>query len=468
MQLGTKTHAPLSLGTNTATALSLSGQQLSLADVFVQNAGDSMTGALTIQTTSTQLNLAYDGSNSASLTTSSSGALTLTPKAGSNLNISLSTTGDFAVNSNQLYVDTSTGNVGIGTTNPETALHVVKPSTQLRLGYNSSNYSSFSTDSTGALNIATTGTGTNSITLSAIGGNINFQQTNNAITYQGSILRPYTVDDNEISLGSTTARWKDLQVGTGSSSFAGNVGIGTTSPGAKTHIVAADGSNGQLRFGFDNSNYGSLISKSNGDVHLTSTSGYYYISGNFGGSNFFRVGPSGQLAVNSSVGSYFTGGGNVGIGTTNPDSKTVVYGSNPVLNIQNIASSAGDGGVLRFGHNQSGSTIPIAELRGELTNGAGAGSRAGDLSFWTSTAGTLSESMRISAAGSVGIGTTSPSTKLHVVGATTIDAMTAPSSPSSDKVVLYVEASGTTPSRVINLIAKFEDGSTTTIATTTV
>ncbi|MBU1125434.1 MAG: hypothetical protein KKC84_05375, partial [Candidatus Omnitrophica bacterium] len=48
----------------------------------------------------------------------SSGALTVTPSAGTNLNVALSTTGDFAVNTNQLYVDTSAGNVGIGTVTP--------------------------------------------------------------------------------------------------------------------------------------------------------------------------------------------------------------------------------------------------------------------------------------------------------------------------------------------------------------
>jgi hypothetical protein len=48
----------------------------------------------------------------------SSGALGITPASGSNLNITLATTGDLAVNTNQLYVDTSAGNVGIGTTAP--------------------------------------------------------------------------------------------------------------------------------------------------------------------------------------------------------------------------------------------------------------------------------------------------------------------------------------------------------------
>jgi len=41
------THAPLTLGTNTASALSLSGQQLALGDKFLQIAGDTATGAMT-------------------------------------------------------------------------------------------------------------------------------------------------------------------------------------------------------------------------------------------------------------------------------------------------------------------------------------------------------------------------------------------------------------------------------------
>ena len=54
----------------------------------------------------------------------STGALTITPAAGSNLNIALSDTGDLAVNTDQLYVDTSEGFIGIGLTNPSTLLHV--------------------------------------------------------------------------------------------------------------------------------------------------------------------------------------------------------------------------------------------------------------------------------------------------------------------------------------------------------
>ena len=49
-------HAAVTLGTNTASALSLSGQELGLADKFVQIAGDSMTGALTIGSAGDQTN----------------------------------------------------------------------------------------------------------------------------------------------------------------------------------------------------------------------------------------------------------------------------------------------------------------------------------------------------------------------------------------------------------------------------
>ena len=47
-----------------------------------------------------------------------SGALTVTPAAGSNFALVLSTTGDFVVNTNQLYVDTSAAMVGVNTSAP--------------------------------------------------------------------------------------------------------------------------------------------------------------------------------------------------------------------------------------------------------------------------------------------------------------------------------------------------------------
>ena len=53
-----------------------------------------------------------------------SGALGITPASGSGVNVTLSTTGYFAVNTNQFYIDTSTGFAGIGTTVPRSLFDV--------------------------------------------------------------------------------------------------------------------------------------------------------------------------------------------------------------------------------------------------------------------------------------------------------------------------------------------------------
>jgi hypothetical protein len=43
--------------------------------------------------------------------------------------------------------------------------------------------------------------------------------------------------DNTSGLGTTSQRWNNIQVGTGTSSFGGNVGIGTTAPTSKLQVV---------------------------------------------------------------------------------------------------------------------------------------------------------------------------------------------------------------------------------------
>lgn len=54
----------------------------------------------------------------------SAGALGITPASGSNVSFNLAGTGDFVVNTSQLYLDTSSGNFGIGTSTPSNFVSV--------------------------------------------------------------------------------------------------------------------------------------------------------------------------------------------------------------------------------------------------------------------------------------------------------------------------------------------------------
>ncbi|KKM87234.1 hypothetical protein LCGC14_1271010, partial [marine sediment metagenome] len=69
-------------------------------------------------------NLAVNGGD-----ITSTGTLTVTPGGGTNLNVALSGAGDFVVNTDDLVVDTSEGNVGIGTASPTNKLEVVDTDT---------------------------------------------------------------------------------------------------------------------------------------------------------------------------------------------------------------------------------------------------------------------------------------------------------------------------------------------------
>jgi UDP-3-O-[3-hydroxymyristoyl] glucosamine N-acyltransferase len=96
----TTTYTSGTITFNSGTTVAIASTNLSIADTDI-----SFTGANTTFTQST-------------------GAFTMAPAAGSNFNVNLSGAGDFVVNDNQLYVDTSTTNVGIGYATPAYKLAV--------------------------------------------------------------------------------------------------------------------------------------------------------------------------------------------------------------------------------------------------------------------------------------------------------------------------------------------------------
>jgi uncharacterized protein YaiE (UPF0345 family) len=280
----------------------------------------------------------------------------------------------FATNNTERMRITSAGNVGIGTDSPLSNLHVRAASGSASVRIQDS---------------------TNNTTL--------FLQSQNGLGVVGTItnhaLRFDTNDAECMRITST-----------------GNVGIGTDSPAQLLHLYKPSGS----------------VSLA---LQSSTNYGYFYNDGtniglasNIGSTGFKlivnRSAPDNSLVVNSA--------GNVGIGTDSPRSTadvngilTVGDGNPPTFNLyRNVAlGNNASFGSINFGARYDGTNYGIGASLS--TNSVGVWSSTnygGNLIFATTpqNSTTLTERMRITSGGNVGIGTTSPATKLHVVGSQTL------------------------------------------------
>jgi hypothetical protein len=192
----------------------------------------------------------------------------------------------------------------------------------------------------------------------------------------------------------------------------GNVGIGTSSPSDNLHVV------GDIRI---NSNTPQLKFTS-----ADNSSNSYYIGANISDSvdGGLQIGEG--TALGSNVRLAIDGSGNVGIGTTSPDSLLhLETTTNPTLsfyrNDSGILTNNGIG-QIQFGGSDSGDTNDAAIIRAQAETGWGASSCPTRLSFWTTPNGatSASERMRIDKNGSVGIGSsdTTPG-KVHIAASNT-------------------------------------------------
>jgi hypothetical protein len=165
----------------------------------------------------------------------------------------------------------------------------------------------------------------------------------------------------------------------------GNVGIGTTNPGATLHVKASDDSTNALAFWVVNKAHNNSIISAyeNGDVSLGALT-YKDASGNVG---IGTTNPSGKLDISSS--------------STNIDTSST---DGDFVNIRNQNSTTNNFSSIGFFDNSNELTSRIASIRG-TSNGRGS------LAFINgrTSDGSKVEMMRIDSNGNVGIGTTNPS-----------------------------------------------------------
>ncbi len=176
-----------------------------------------------------------------------------------------------------------------------------------------------------------------------------------------------------------------------------NVAIGTDGPAYGATIKANfPAINGGWARGYSISNESGNIPFINFGCLGTITNGVATVSNSFIGKDFAN-----QYMT-------FLPSGNIGIGTTTPAEKVQVTGGN--ISIRTDAN--GTWGSFRLGCTNVSYLDAWAGLE---SDNEVIGTNVANLKFYTSY-GSRSEKMRVTASGNVGIGTTSPTSKLDVIG----------------------------------------------------
>ena len=341
-----------------------------------------------------------------------------------------------ATNSGQRLTIDSSGNVGIGTTSPDTLLDVSSSDDAVvriqsegsdstddaRLEIKTTNgtftiQNDRSLGTSGALTFA--GNSSNNLVIDHDGGNIGIGTTSPGTKldvagdirvkssgvyksgHSGSASAPlYTTNDADTGMFSGGSN--QLAFATGSNErlridSSGNVGIGTTSPAVKLHLSGTSG----LYTRFQNTSAGNNVNfgQSAGD-------GIIDVGGSFG----LRIltNSNDRVKVDSS--------GNVGIGTTSPGQLLHVNGITQATQfklLDNAKAVYGNDADMEIYHNAANSVIQNGTGALQIITTTGNLFFRGQDAIAFNTAGN-NERMRITSAGRLGLGTTSPDSRLHL------------------------------------------------------
>jgi hypothetical protein len=276
------------------------------------------------------------------------------------------------------YIIYPAGNVGIGTKTPAQKLDV---NGNLAIA--------------GTTRISSTGVGT-----FASGTTVNSQ---NICTADGT-------NCPAAGTSSTAAGWTNTSTTIYTTDITDNVGIGTTTPGARLEVK--DNGLGTATVAFirqdDDNTYGLVVN--NAAWSGTVTNGlrqYVKLTGTYAAIDHYESGGA-ILSLNPS-------GGNVGIGTTAPHSKLHVVGQNITLT-SSVASGLIDFNIFDASTNAAGFRIRYDDSTGTTYLDNLYDAATGDIYIRTKAAGTPVDAIFIESAGNVGIGTTNPGALLHVNG----------------------------------------------------
>jgi hypothetical protein len=401
-------------GADGALAFITAGRSASLANIAMYLKPDNsaiFNGNVGIGTTTPNYKLSIEGSNLVTSyfdTTGGTGAQ-LIRMNDNDLQFSFDAGNNGDVNTNLMTL-TSTGNVGIGTTTPNAKLAVYTDVA--------------STDPTLVVQNAS----------AAGGAYIVMQNGDSGLASSDGLFFGYSPADSAVfwNRENTALRFGTNDIERARIDNNGNVGIGTTTPIAKLSVTGSGYFGGNLTAtgtlsvtsttttgGLSVGNLSGLLWGTNGAVSAVSTSSL--------GLAGTLIGTTGQIpyfnGTNSVVGTssvFLAANGNVGIGTTSPTEKLTIAkslgsGYTSMLSFNELSNNGNNSMGIDFrfagagGYSAWGSTGRLEVARQTTSSNF-------DMLFHTSNTGVLTEKMRILANGNIGIGTSSPSAVLHVVG----------------------------------------------------